>query len=205
MFAMNSKIHSVIQASPFALMFGRSPFNVVSPDSDKELADDREKMLRFWSIFKDTIPYGVTSLRNKYRESQHYAHKVDVYKVGEIVMLRIPNRNKAEDSYQGPFRITQVLENNTYHLESEVEKDIETTTYFLKRVELNEGQTLTKEFVNNKARSFFECSDTVEDTEMLVDDRADTSFRVESSDSDISIDETPLNVRKPPTPKKYKR
>jgi hypothetical protein len=94
-FALNSRMHSTFNATPFALMFGWGPFslpfkNDVDQRTVQKLQQDRINMMEFWKIFNTCVPTAVRDARELKLFTQWYPHSTGKFEVGDIVMWQDP-------------------------------------------------------------------------------------------------------------------
>ena len=95
--AMNSTIHTTLDATPTQLVFGRDAFLPVSFKASWDYIGLRKRRL--------------IDQNNKQENATRLPH---TYHVDDLVLvLDMPNRKYGNDKYQGPFKITQVNENGT--------------------------------------------------------------------------------------------
>jgi len=140
MFAMNSRIHSEILASPFSLMFGRSPFNFAntSEKDEKALQDDRKKMQQFWNTHKEIVPTLIHKMRVDKFEKSKYHKKTSEFNVGDQVVLRNPKKRKGDELYEGPYEVIGTTDvNGEYIIKSDYEKGLKVPANYLKRTKLD--------------------------------------------------------------------
>ncbi|KAL0490195.1 hypothetical protein AKO1_006542 [Acrasis kona] len=174
MFAMNSRVHSEMLATPFSLMFGRSPFNFanVEEKDDKDMKLDREKMTNFWKVHKDVVPSLIHQMRIDKFEKTKYHKKTDEYEQNEVVMLRNPKKRKGEVLYEGPYEVIGKTDvNGEYIIRSNYEKELKVPANYLKRAKLAEGATLRDKPVYEESDSDEEMAD-----ETGIDNMRDNSF-----------------------------
>jgi len=79
MFAMNARIHKTSVATPFALMFGRGPFNLAVSTKDIDLRKDQQVMIHFWETFKQEVPQQLHELKLKKAQKTRYCHHKSQY------------------------------------------------------------------------------------------------------------------------------
>ena len=95
--AMNSTIHTTLDATPTQLVFGRDAFLPVSFKASWDYIGLRKRRL--------------IDQNNKQENATRLPH---TYHVDDLVLvLDMPNRKYGNDKSQGPFKITQVNENGT--------------------------------------------------------------------------------------------
>jgi hypothetical protein len=143
MLDLNTKIQASTEASPFALMFGRSPFRAGEGAqgllSQKEV---QEKLILFWKTYIEQVVPKLQQFKAAKQEKRSYKKKIAIFQVGDIVMLhKQVVANKAEPRYTGPYRVKQVLSNSKYEIEGK-HSTLTVPTNYLKKVTLNEGEEL---------------------------------------------------------------
>lgn len=173
-FALNSRIHTSNMASPFALMFGRSPFQYAT-HPPIELESSQRQMLQFWKTFYEEVPTNVLNVQQAKFEKRTYPHKVDTFAVGEFVMMKLHTKRKDEDKYDGPYKIKEILSNGNYLLDLGANRMKEQPANFLKRAVVKETQLFETE-ASEQASS--------PDEEKLRDD---TKFLSEIADPDAQM------------------
>jgi len=98
--AINSTVHTTLQASPMQLVFGRDAFLPVSFQANWNYIADRKQRL---------------IVQNNTRENNK--RKLHVYHIGDQVLILVdPNRKHGGDIRTGPYTITNVYENGTVKL-----------------------------------------------------------------------------------------
>jgi hypothetical protein len=98
--ALNSTVHTTLNATPTQLVFGRDAFLPVSFQADWTYIADRKQRL---------------IVQNNTRENKK--RKEHTYVVNDTVMIRHdPNRKHGDDTYKGPYPVTQVYDNGTVQL-----------------------------------------------------------------------------------------
>jgi len=134
-YVMNNRVHSILNATPFSLMFGRSFFN--SPTQDNvDMDQSRNVWAEFWNIFKHYIPEQVQQVRYRDQRQRKYNRKVASFKVGDMVMHATDSAetgNKRDDHYEGPYRIIGIKPDGNYVLDLGNGKRYFAPTNFLKR------------------------------------------------------------------------
>ncbi|KAL0483582.1 hypothetical protein AKO1_001067 [Acrasis kona] len=174
-FAMNSRVHSEMLATPFTLMFGRGPFNHACPDKDDEklLQEDRDKMDKFWRVHKDSVSNMIYKMRVTNFEKDTYHKKTSIYKPGDIVMLRNPTKKKGEFLYEGPYEVvSRTPINGEYIIKSDYEKGFKVPANFLKKTALAEGQKL----LNRPVYADLVDDEEEEVSEVGIDNQRDKTF-----------------------------
>jgi hypothetical protein len=173
-FALNSRIHTSNMASPFALMFGRSPFQYAT-HPPTELESSQMQMLQFWKTFYAEVPTNVLNVQQDKFEKRKYPHKIDTFVVGESVMMKLHTKRKDEDKYDGPYKIKEILSNGNYLLDLGANRMKEQPANFLKRAVVKETQQFETEAPEQASRL---------DEEKLRDD---TKFLSEIADPDVQM------------------
>ena len=98
--AVNSTVHTTLNATPTQLVFGRDAFLPVTFQAD-------------WTYIADRKQHLIVQ-NNKRENAKRRPH---VYSVDDSVMiLHDPNRKHGDDTYKGPFVITKVNDNGTLQL-----------------------------------------------------------------------------------------
>jgi hypothetical protein len=98
--AVNSTVHTTLNATPTQLVFGRDAFLPVAFQADWTFIANRKQRL---------------IVQNNKRENAK--RRPHVYSVNDSVMiLHDPNRKHGDDTYKGPFVITKVNDNGTLQL-----------------------------------------------------------------------------------------
>jgi len=102
--AINSTVHTTLNATPTQLAFGRDAFLPVAFQADWNYIADRKQRL----IVQN----------NKRENAKRLPH---VYKVDDLVSIKHdPNRKHGDDTYKGPLRVTRVNDNGTLQLRKEL-------------------------------------------------------------------------------------
>ena len=95
--AMNSTIHTTLEATPTQLVFGRDAFLPVSFKASWDYIGLRKRRL--------------IDQNNRKENARRREH---TYKVNdEVLILDQPNRKYGDDMYKGPFTVTKVNDNGT--------------------------------------------------------------------------------------------
>jgi hypothetical protein len=194
MLAMNARVHRSLRASPFHLMFGRTPFSVNLPEYEEDElmfdSDVDEDTIRtqkkFWEIFKKNVIENIHEIKFQDYRKSHYPHKKASFQIGDIVMWKIPNQSiKFQERNIGPFQIDKIDADGLCHI---VGKDgrhgIVSPPNFLVPAELNEEEELYDEELDPE---YFENEDEEEDDEFSEegkDDLNDSSFNIERDGGD---------------------
>ncbi|KAL0482211.1 hypothetical protein AKO1_015131 [Acrasis kona] len=203
MFNMNASMHSAVLSSPFALMFGRSPFAVGRDNSEKlfseeEIKKDQKMMIDFWTTFKNEVVPRIKELNVKRLKDVKYAKKTSQYEIGDIVAYKIPNRGhiKTNIKYVGPFRVKNRDANNVYTIESEVE-ELLAPADFLKPFDSVDGKLFDKRVKEVELE--------INNPEEFLDDGRDKNYtpvdpsdkKEEESEEDEKEDEQPVQEERP--------
>lgn len=98
--AVNSTVHTTLNATPTQLVFGRDAFLPVAFEADWNYIADRKQRL---------------IVQNNKRENAK--RRPHIYNVGDQVMIRHdPNRKHGDDTFKGPYPLTKVNDNGTVQL-----------------------------------------------------------------------------------------
>lgn len=113
-FCYNTTPHTGFPYSPFELVFGKSatlPNNLKNPDSIEPVYNfntyytELKHRLQTTAAKAKIIIDRIKSKRNSNQLSK--ANPIEI-KLGDKVMLEIPNRNKLDNVYKGPFTVTRI-------------------------------------------------------------------------------------------------
>ena len=98
--ALNSTVHTTLNATPTQLVFGRDTFLPVTFQADwTHIADRKQRLI----------------VQNNRRENK--SRREHTYHVDDLVMIRHdPSRKHGDDTYKGPYPITVVYDNGTVQL-----------------------------------------------------------------------------------------
>jgi len=178
MFHLNNRIHSASGASPFALMFGRSPFSRGEGEPKLNQEEAEKKFLEFWNTYNRDVVLAVNDAKRSKRAKQQPRKKFGHFNIGDHVMYRPPTTTK----YQGVYRIKDILPGNRYILESKGE-DILSPANFLKSSKLKPGEDLYNPELDTEP----------DHSEEGVDDFSDKTYQPSS----ISIDNSSKDISNP--------
>ena len=118
---MNNRITKAICTSPFEALFYRKSNllidysnEVISPARSAEqiIADIFNAQTKFWpNLMNKSVSYH-TKMTNSFNDNE----RIRNFNVGDIVFLRNPNNNKLDTLFDGPFRIVNKTQANTFEL-----------------------------------------------------------------------------------------
>jgi len=134
-YVMNNRVHSILNTTPFSLMFGREFYNG-SSQKDVSMDESRTLWAEFWEIFKHYVPEQVANVRRRDHKKRRYRRKVASFNNGEWVMHATDSaeiNNKRDDQYEGPYKIIGKKPNGNYVLDIGDGNTYEAPTNYLKR------------------------------------------------------------------------
>jgi hypothetical protein len=131
-FYINSKISSVTQSTPFALMFGRDSHNLsqLKPNNDEALEISQWKSFqqKIINVIYPAIHLRIVANKEKMIDQQDAKHLIlpsKAFPVGSEVMRLDKTRNdKREPSYVGPFVVLRKDENGNCYLQDESDDSV---------------------------------------------------------------------------------
>ncbi len=101
--AINSTVHTTLQATPTQLVFGRDAFLPVSFEADWNYIGERKQRL---------------IVQNNKRENAK--RREHTYLVNDqVLILDKPSRKHGDDMYKGPYHVTEVYDNGTVQLQQQ--------------------------------------------------------------------------------------
>lgn len=119
-FSMNARHHSELHTSPFALMFGRNPFQFEIQEPTN-CSTDSSKLKEFWEHFHQVVPSNVVTILKRKVSTRPYRHVIDTsLGEGDIVFTEVnPRPSKMDPAFDGPYRITEVRDKGHFKLDDE--------------------------------------------------------------------------------------
>lgn len=182
MLTMNARVHTTLKSSPFALMFGRSPFGRTMADNIKVPSEKEVRnMEEFWKTFKTDVVGTIWKIKQTDYEKRNYRRKLGIFEVGDMVMWKIPYPKDKSVRYLGPFRVVARDVNGLYQIQSAVET-FTAPANFLKKTRLSNSVKLYAKNVQSKLDEN-EGQYEEEHSEMGKDDLRDNTFVMEKEDS----------------------
>ena len=106
MFAVRATYQTTLQASPMKLVFGQNTILNIKHVADWEHILQRKK-LRI----------------NHYNKRKNMRRNNHQYKVGDKILVKRKKNSKHELEFMGPFPITQLNENVTFHFQKGIIND----------------------------------------------------------------------------------
>ena len=105
-FAVCATYHTTLQTSPMQIVFGRDAILNIKHVADLEHIQQRKKL---W-----------INHNNKQENMQRNNHQ---YKVGDKIQVKRKKNSKHELEFMGPFLITQINDNGTFHFQKGIIND----------------------------------------------------------------------------------
>lgn len=133
LFAIRTMANKSTRLEPFYVLYGRhavSPRALDFPDYPvkdiSEASATRELERRIMIVIKKMeatwrlAGKGIQKAQEAMKRFHNEKYKVDTegFKVGQKVLLHVPNRRGFEDYWKGPYEISEVLNNGSYRLKS---------------------------------------------------------------------------------------
>lgn len=202
-FAMNVRIHPELLASPFVLMFGRSPFHYSDESNRKDLEASQQDMLHFWKTFHRDVPDAVLRVRQIKEARSKYRHKTKQYKVGDYVTVNVQRTSKSQPSYNGIYRIVGVTDGGDFIVQSG-STELQAPANFLKPVSKELAEKMAAHSAGNAQAVPADLDQGIMDelahemNEEGIDDQRDRSYAdsvtsMSNDDSVVSDDQNSVN------------
>ena len=137
-FAVNTRVNRVTQATPFALMLGRSPFPA-STAGKVNLGESQRSLEKFWELHSQTVPEAVIRMRVGAAGRAKADESVSL-KAGDRVMHKTVQDCKGDDRFTGPFTVKEVNDVGHYILAADEGSEVEAPRNLLKRIMIPEAK-----------------------------------------------------------------